>query len=336
MEEFNSLVSRVPENWYEIKDCWMVACKMVTMQLGRQDKYLDLNAYFYYNRSNEVRFPEGFEGIIRRNISVAEDREKTKEVEMEYDFLRQFVGLSCKGKACTRKEAYEYVRERFDADTGCIMWIDTFYAEWNEMCQQVHFPHCVTVFRVKPDKCVIFDAFRKENPCFEVETDRLFAMTYYVNIFKGDEKYAGFKNDDEALNIFFKNFILKNKSIEDYIDALRCVESDLEKTKPNLNKELNNENTIKLMMRIFVNQYQKGCAQLRFFKQTRKMPDEMIGTCEDINGLWKLCSGVFAKICYLSNEKKKTKYDLLCNSVNEIRNKLVNFDEMINRKVKFG
>lgn len=336
MTEFNELLSKVPEDWYEIKDCWMVACKMVALQKGRNDNPLDLNAYFYYNREDKDTFPDGFEGIVRKNISIAEDRETKKEIKQEYDFLKQFIGLKCIGKPYSGKEAYEYARDSFLEGAGCILWIDTFYAKWNGMYNQVHFPHCVTILDMTSEKSVVFDAFRKEEPCFEVENERLFEMTNFVNVFCADEKFVEFKDVDEMMLLFMKNFIMKNKSIDDYISVLDTVSKDLERIKANLDDELDNENTIKLTMRIFVNQYQKGEAQLKCFKRAKTVTKEMLQLCEEINELWRLCASVFAKICYLSSEKRKIKYDLLCRSVKEIREKLITFDEIIKSGVAFS
>ena len=99
MMDCSELLSKVPEDWYEIKDCWTVACKMVALQNGKDASLLDLNAYFYYNREDGEKYPDGFEGIVRKNISIAEDRETRKEIEQEYDFLHQFIGLNCTGLA---------------------------------------------------------------------------------------------------------------------------------------------------------------------------------------------------------------------------------------------
>lgn len=335
MMDCAELLAKVPEEWYEIKDCWMVACKMVALQNGKDGSLLDLNAYFYYNREDAEKYPDGFEGIVRKNISIAEDRETKKEIEQEYDFLHQFIGLYCSGMSCSGEKAFKYAYSHVEKGASCILWIDTFYAEWNGMYQQVHFPHCVTIMKMDPEKCVIFDAFQKENPCFEVETERLFAMTNFVNIFEEDRNYNEFKNANEVMDVFVKNFIVKYKSIDDYIGVLENVSEDMEKIKNNLDVELDNENTIKLTMRIFVNQYQKGTAQLACFKQATSITGEMLQLCEDINNLWRLCASVFAKIAYLSSEKRRQKYDLLCSSVKEIRSKLITFDELMHREVVF-
>lgn len=313
----------------------MVACKIIALQNGKDASLLDLNAYFYYNREDDEKYPDGFEGIVRKNISIAEDRETRKEIEQEYDFLYQFIGLNCTGLAYAGKKAFEYAYASVSLGASCILWIDAFYAEWNGMYQQVHFPHCVTIMEMNAEKCTIFDAFRKENPCFEVETEHLFTMTNFVNLFKKDLSHSEFKDANEMMDVFMNKFIIKYQSIDDYISVLGNVIEDLEKIKDNLDVELDNENTIKLTMRIFVNQYQKGTAQLARFKQASSVTSEMLQICEEINDLWRLCAGVFAKIAYLSSEKRRQKYDLLCNSVNEIRSKLIVFEELIHREVRF-
>ncbi len=336
MMDCSELLSKVPEDWYEIKDCWTVACKMVALQNGKDASLLDLNAYFYYNREDGEKYPDGFEGIVRKNISIAEDRETRKEIEQEYDFLHQFIGLNCTGLAYAGKKAFEYTYASVSKGASCILWIDTFYAEWNGMYQQVHFPHCVTIMEMNAEECTIFDAFQKENPCFEVETEHLFAMTNFVNIFKKDLNHSEIKSANEMMNVFTNNFTIKYKLIDDYISVLGKFIEDLEKIKDNLDVEVDNENTIKLTMRIFVNQYQKGIAQLARFKQASSVTSEMLQICEEINNLWRLCAGVFAKIAYLSREKRRQKYDLLCNSVNEIRSKLIVLEELIHREVVFS
>lgn len=331
MQSYDELLNKIPEEWYEIKDCWKIACKMVSFQKERNDLPLDLNAYFFY-KENPINNSLGFEGIYRKSISVAEDSAVSLEVQQEYDFLNQFLGFDCYGRTCSGKEAYQFAYNGMDRGEGCVLWLDTYYTEWNGMYQQIHFPHCVTVMEMELDKCVVFDAFRREEPFIEIDTESLFNLVTYVNFFKLVESFHGPQTMDEMLDIFLNNFLIKYNSIPEYINRLGIFYNDLIASKYEIDSNEINENAIKLTMRMFVNQYQKTTAQLNCFGMATNVSEEVIQVCEEIKNSWKKCANIFAKICYLPIEKRKIKYELLCDQIMSIREKLLLFDRIISRK----
>lgn len=332
MEQFENFSDSIPLEWYKTRDCWMVSKKIIALLNGRNYEALDLNAYFYYNNDAEVgNFSEGFCNIIRKNISLVEERNMVPEIKREYDFIKQFIGMNCEGKNCNGEEAFALCQKAFSKGASCVLWIDTFYAEWNGMFEQVHFPHCVTLIKLARDKSVIIDTFREESASFEIDNTKLFSITNSVNIFIKNKGFEEFTNIDEMIYVFMRDFVLKYDAIVEYIKGIENLTNDLIKLKDNIN-EVNDENVIKLMMRIFVNQHQKGVAQTKIMKRAEFVEEKILALCDEINNLWGVCAGIFAKIFYLPTERRSLKYNILCQSLLEIKRKLEIFDKIIKEK----
>lgn len=329
MNEQKDFLSKVPVEWYDIKDCWMVASKIVALMNERNPEPLGLNAYFFYREMAGNVYPSGLRGIVRKNISVVEERETIPEVEREYEFIKRFIGMKCEGSACCREEAMEYAKTIISEGSGCVLWIDTYYAKWNEMYNKIHFPHCVVLLDISENKSKIIDTFNRETPCFEVDNCNLYEMTNFVNKFSVDESFEAFIDKSEMVKVFREEFIIKYDAILEYIDNLKHFKKDFIEAASNIEKDVEDENTIKLLMRMFVNLYQKGVEQLEILRAVENLGLEMIQICEDVNQLWRLCAGIFAKICYLNKEKRIIKYNCLCEHIEDAIKKLAIFDKLL-------
>ncbi len=69
---------------------------------------------------------------------------------------------------------------------------------------------------------------------------------------------------------------------------------------------LYDQQTIRLLMRLFENQQEKIGMQINVYKQLTHLPVEILELLEKIKFGWKMASVRFAKVCFLPNDKKQS------------------------------
>ena len=319
MYDVDEVISQVPDVCRELEDCWVSALIVVSTMRKRNYKPLFLNSYMYYDSSLRYENLQGFEKIIRKNIAIAEaDRHDFEEdVEIECEFLKEFLGMNCTGKASSGDDAEKYAKRMIAGKASCILWMDTYLVPWNPMYKKIHFQHCTTIIEYGARECLVYDALNSGNECFTVPTKELFNMTNYVSVICDCHSIIGQSDEQKQVPYFVDKYMFRYNGIKKYIGAIQLFLRDLKDCSSAIIEDMEgqNEDIVKLMMRIFVNQYQKCMKQYDIFDRSGRISEEDMIIFEELNNTWKSCGSLFAKICFLSGEKRAKKFEDLCGKV---------------------
>lgn len=292
---------------FNLKDCWLASLIFVTEYLKIDTNLLFINNLFKYKKVKKCADID-FNDIIAGNLNLSIDQSNIDEVSyIENIFLKKIIGLN--GSYYDRsfeKDCFDLcIRDKSKIH---IIMLDTFNCFWNPMFKKRHVLHCVVIYKVINDICFCYDSLRAENAYFTASFDEI--KDAYIFFFTYDrEKNIEF--DYNSAFYLYMNEIVKNLNVREVVlTNLKCFYDDLEKCEIEIynRTELQDKDTMALMIRLFEVQYEKNILQINILNKINIVPENLIRELENIGELWKLSSYRFSRVCFLPTEKKQENY----------------------------
>lgn len=311
---------RIPDFIGNIKDCWLTATVLVAISMAKDYRVLFLHNSFQYseeNDGNEISFHK----VICKHMDLDFKGNYMNPIVANEDlFLHKIMGFNVSYYSLENiaKEREQYLKTLMRENVS-VMWFDTFSCPWNPMYQQRHVLHCIAVIKTKGDICYVYDSLKMKHAVFSIDLDFLFDIGRYVFIYK-DELQNPINNIEMAYQ-HYANEILRSEKLQNQIlSNLKLFYMDCLKLKENIinNAELEDENTVRLMMRLFENQYERVSLQQMVYEQIACVKAEHTNVLERLKMNWKIASLSFARTCFLPVSKRETTYSALCLSVQNI------------------
>ncbi len=310
----------IPDFVGNIKDCWLTAMVLVAISMAKDYRILFLHNSFQYSEEsdeNEISFHK----VICKHMDLELKGNCVNPIVTNEDlFLRKIMGFNVSYYSLENidKEREQCLKTLMRENVS-IMWFDTFSCPWNPMYQKRHVLHCIAVIKTKGNICYVYDSLKMKHAIFSIDLDFLFDIGIYVFIYK-DALHKPLNDIGMAYRHYVNEILRREKLQNQILSNLKLFYMDCLKLKKNIisNAELEDENTVRLMMRLFENQYEKVSLQQMVCEQIACVKAEHLNVLECLKKNWKMASLSFGRTCFLPASKRETAYSALCLSVQNI------------------
>lgn len=321
----------IPDFVKNMKDCWLIAMILVCVCMKRDYRILFLNLSFQYTKKSDCC--NSFKSIVYNHMDIelcgqiiddafsCEDECLHKLLNFRVEYYST-IGLD--------EEKRTFLKEKIIKNIA-IIWIDTFKCSWNPMYKKEHLLHCITLVKTNGNRCYVYDTLKDKEKFFIESIDNLLEQSIYMFIY--EEKEDDIKELETAYQIYKNDIVKKSKFDEKVVLNLHSFYNDINKLQEKGIQELYiyDENIMKLMIRLFENQYERSTLQINVYRSIPNVSFEMIGVLECIKKYWKMASIAFARMCFAKNEKKEEAFHSLCIYVEIIEKNTKTFYGLINR-----
>lgn len=310
----------LPEFVGDIKDCWLAAMTSVAVCMEKDYRILLFHNSFQYSETDD-NDEISFEKIIHKHMDMHLKGDiVTPLIANEDIFLHKLMNLNVSYYSMDNisKDRREYLKSLVREHVA-VIWLDIFFCPWNPMYQKKHILHCVTLVETKENIIYAYDSLKNKQAVFTVDLDLLFDIGIFLFIYK-DEMQNQLWDIESAYQYYVEEFLKTNGLHKAILFNLKRFYADLIKMKNSYTdyKELEDENVVRLMMRLFENQYEKSTLQAMIFKDISCVIPESIDVLEKIGTNWKLASFSFARACFLPVSQKKDCFSKVCLLVGDI------------------
>lgn len=314
-------IERIPDICYSLEDCWCCALIAICTYYNIDYAPILINSGFFYQHKIKNNNKITFDNIISNSVSIAQTGENSFDmigdmslIESERVFLQNFLGLEGKFTFTDNDTKGEnLIIDNIKKGIPIIAWIDTYVCPWNNMYGKYHFPHCFVIFDCDGEYCDIFDSLYQKSIAqikFEIIKNRV----YYTNCFTMNEKKIDFSN--LKLNDLWKilsDVYYKGESIfAVYEKNISMFVNDIKQCDTLYNDDINEEDEkIKLLMRIFVNNHQKVKQAYEVLKNNFEITNDIDSIIQQDIKCWKVAGTLLIKICFLPKEMRESRLNNL-------------------------